>query len=175
MWMIQFRKRYALLLIGFLNVSVTLIRQATTSYELIAFCGTTDPMSEALAFLAPLPPVIAFFTIPLAVPLLYLLYVWRHDYRKAGIGLLLIGFLWSFPTVNDTSISLPVTWNGVLGLVGIWLIYSIHGMLSLSFSANEHEISPLSKRIALGFFVLPTWLLLVINLVYWSSTVVVTV
>jgi len=173
--MIQFKKRYVVLAIGLFNVLVTLIRQATTSYQIIGICGTTDPLSEVFDLIAQFPSVIAFFTIPLGVPLLYFLYVWRHDYRKAGIGLLLIGFLWSFPIVNDTAISLPVTWNGVLGLVGIWLIYSILGMLSLSYSASEHERSPLSKRIVLGFLVLPTWLLLVINLVYWGFTVVVTV
>jgi hypothetical protein len=168
--MIQFKKRYIILLIGLVNVSVTLIRQATTSYELIAMCGTTDPMSEFLALLAPLPPAIAFLTLPLWIPFLYFLFVWRHDYRKAGIGSLAIGFLWSFPFVNDVSISLPVTWNGVLGLVGIWMIYSVLGMLALLYSTQERVVSPLSKRVALGFLIVPTLLLLFINLVYWSST-----
>jgi hypothetical protein len=144
--MIQFKKRYVVLLIGLVNVSLTLIRQATTSSQPMFFCGTTDPLSEVLNLITPLPPAIAFFTIPLGVPLLYLLYVWRHDYRKAGIGLLIIGFFWSFPTVNDTSIYLPVTWNGVLGVMGIWLIYSVLGMLALSYSTQEPAISPLSKR-----------------------------
>ena len=168
--MIQLRKRYFVLLTGCVNVTLTLIRQATASHELIAFCGTTDPWSEFLALLAPLPPVIAFFTIPLGVPLLYFLYVRRHDYRKAGIGSLVIGFLWSFPIVNDTSISLPVTWNGVLGLVGIWLIYSVLGMLALSYSVHDPARSPLSKCFVLSFLIVPTLLLFFINLVYWSST-----
>ena len=168
--MIQFKKRYVILLIGFLNVSLTLIRQAITSSQPVFFCGTTNPVSEFLALLAPLPPIIAFFTIPLGIPLLYFLYVWRHDFRKAGIGSLVIGFLWSFPFLNNTSIYLPVTWNGVLGLIGIWLIYSVLGVLAFSYFTRERVISPLSKQVALAFLIVPTLLLFFIHLVYWSST-----